>query len=75
MYERIRALREDKDISQKEIAKEFHISQRTYSHYETGDRSIPTDILCKLAELHGTSVDYLLDRTDEKRPYKKSKKK
>jgi transcriptional regulator with XRE-family HTH domain len=74
MYERIRALREDKDMSQKEIAAEFHISQRTYSHYENGDRSIPTEILCKLAELHETSVDYLLGLTDEKKPYKQRKK-
>lgn len=74
MYERIRALREDKDMSQKEIADEFHISQRTYSHYENGNRSIPTEILCKLAELHETSVDYLLNRTDEKKPYTAKKK-
>ena len=74
MYERIRALREDKDMSQKEIAAEFHISQRAYSHYENGDRSIPTEILCRLAEIHGTSVDYILGLTDEKKPYKPKRK-
>lgn len=74
MYERIRALREDKDMSQKDIAKLLHISQRAYSHYESGDRAIPAEILCKIAEIHNTSTDYLLNRTNTKTPYSKKKK-
>ena len=70
----IRAMREDKDMSQKEIANEFHISQRAYSHYENGDRSIPIELLCGLAEFYGTSIYYILGRTDEKRPYRPRKK-
>lgn len=73
MYPRIRALREDKDLKQQQIADKLHISQRTYSHYETGERSIPPDILIKLADFHETSVDYLLNRTDMKKPYKHKK--
>lgn len=75
MYSRIRALREDKDLTQQNMAKVLNISQRAYSHYETGERSIPTEILCAIADYHQTSVDFLLNRTDEKRPYKLSIKK
>lgn len=75
MYERIRALREDKDLSQSHIAKLLNISQRVYSHYEIGDRSMPIEILCQLADFYSTSTDYLLERTDEKKPYKPTKKK
>lgn len=74
MYKRIRALREDRDMSQEEIAFELHISQRAYSHYENGDRAIPAEILCRLAEFHDTSIDYMLELTDEKKPYKQKKK-
>ena len=68
-YERIRNLREDKDLTQTDIAKYLHISQRTYSRYENDERSIPTEVLSKLADYHNTSVDYLIDRTDVKKPY------
>lgn len=74
MYNRIRDLREDEDISQTAIAKILGCSQRVYSNYECGDLDIPTDILIKLADYHKTSTDYILGRTDEKKPYKKSKK-
>lgn len=74
MYSRIRALREDKDLTQQNMAKFLNISQRAYSHYETGERSIPIEILCAIADYHQTSVDYLLNRTDEKKPYKLSNK-
>ena len=74
MYRRIRALREDKDLTQLHIAKVLNISQRAYSHYEAGERSIPAEILCSIASYHNTSVDYLLNRTDEKKPYKPSSK-
>jgi len=62
-------LREDKDLTQTDIAEYLHISQRTYSRYENDERAIPIEILSKLADFHGTSVDYLIDRTNEKKPY------
>ena len=71
MYERIRNLREDKDLSQQELAAYLHCSQVCYSHYETGKRDIPTDVLIALADFHNTSVDYLLGRTPQKQPYPK----
>ena len=68
-YSRIRDLREDNDISQKELAAHLHVSQRSYSHYENGDRAMPIDILERLAAYYNTSMDYLVERTDAKRPY------
>ena len=68
-YERIRNLREDKDLSQTQVAQVLSCSQRIYSNYERGDVDIPTDILIKLARFHQTSVDYLLGLTDERTPY------
>ena len=70
---RIRDLREDRDKKQKEIAELLHISQATYSRYETGDLEIPHSALQILADFYGTSVDYLLGRTDVKKPYPESK--
>lgn len=72
MYPRIRDLREDKDMSQKELAKTIGMSQTGYSKYETGENDIPTNILIKLAEFYNTSVDYLLGLTDISKPYDKS---
>lgn len=69
IYPRIRSLREDKDLTQMEIATHLHISQRTYSRYENDERGIPIDVLSRLADYHHTSVDYLLGRTDIKKPY------
>ena len=69
MYQRIRDLREDKDLTQTQIAEYLNCSQRIYSNYERGDVDIPTQILIKLARLHDTSVDYLLGITDEKKAY------
>lgn len=66
---RIRDLREDNDLHQKDLASYLNISQRTYSHYENGDRSIPLDLLIRLASYYKTSLDYLTERTDEKKPY------
>ena len=70
--ERIRNLREDKDLSQNEIAKILNCSQTTYSRYETGDLNIPVDSLIKLAIYFNTSIDYLLYRTDKMTPYPKN---
>lgn len=66
VYKHIRSLREDMDLTQKYIAHILNISQRTYSHYENGDRSIPIEILIKLADFYDTSIDYLVDRTNIK---------
>ncbi|MCM1258826.1 MAG: helix-turn-helix domain-containing protein [Roseburia sp.] len=74
MYPRIRNLREDTDISQTAFAKLLGMSQTGYSKYETGENDIPTNILIKLANLHNTSIDYILGLTDEKKPYPKSRK-
>lgn len=64
--ERIRNLREDNDLTQEVLAKKLNISQRTYSHYESGSRKIPLDILVALADFYKCSVDYLLGRTTKK---------
>ncbi len=66
-------MREDKDISQTELAGMLGMSQTGYSKYETGENDIPTSILKQLASFYNTSVDYLLELTDEKRPYKRKK--
>lgn len=66
---RLRELREDKDLYQKDIAKYLNMSQNGYSSYETERLDIPTDILKKLADFYNTSIDYLLYRTDIKTPY------
>ncbi|WHH57755.1 helix-turn-helix transcriptional regulator [Petroclostridium sp. X23] len=71
MYERIRNLREDKDMTQTHVASYLNCSQRIYSNYERGEVDIPTGILIKLADLHNTSTDYLLNRTTQKKPYPK----
>lgn len=71
IYERIRNLREDNDWTQQHVADILFINRRTYSAYENGINSISPEILIKLAELHNTSVDYLLGLTDEKKSYNK----
>jgi transcriptional regulator with XRE-family HTH domain len=69
---RLRELREDHDLYQKDIAKYLNMSQTGYSQYETETNDIPTDILKKLADYYKVSIDYLLYRTDIREPYKKS---
>ena len=69
MYKRLRGLREDRDWTQTKIAEYLNCSQRIYSNYECGDVDIPTDVLIKLVDLHNTSTDDLLNRTDVKEPY------
>ncbi len=72
MKTRIKDLREDADITQSEISRYLNISQVAYSYYELGKRNIPLELLCKLADYYNTSVDYLLYRTNQKKPYKKT---
>lgn len=74
MYRRIRDIREDRDLRQCDIAEYLNCTQVSYSHYELGKRNIPTDVLIRLADFYDTSIDYLLGRTDEQRPYPRSKK-
>ncbi len=65
MFRRIRDLREDHDLTQKEMAKKLNCSQQVYSNYELGQRDIPTDILIKLSDVYDVSVDYILEITDD----------
>ena len=65
-FQRIQDLRTDADLSQKQLSEILHISQRSYSHYETGSRNIPVEMLIRLAIYYDISVDYLVGRTDKK---------
>ena len=68
MYHRIRDLREDRDLRQKDLAEMLQCSQVCYSNYETGKRDIPTEVLIKLAQFYQTSTDYILGLTDSPNP-------
>lgn len=68
-YDRIRALREDADLTQARVGQAINVPQRTYAYYESGQRMIPPQVLAALAQFHQVSVDYLLELTDEKAPY------
>ena len=72
-YKRLRDLREDHDLLQKDVAELLKCTQVCYSNYETGKRDVPIEVLSRLADYYGTSVDYLMERTDEQRPYPRSK--
>ncbi|MBR5144642.1 MAG: helix-turn-helix transcriptional regulator [Clostridia bacterium] len=67
---RIRDLREDRDLTQKEIANYLHIKQNTYSQYENGQRQLPIEFLVLLAKYYNTSTDYILELTNNPTPYK-----
>ncbi len=67
-YNRIRDLREDHDLTQREVAERLGMSQPQYFRYEQGYRDVPTDVLLALAELYHTSTDYILGRTDDPSP-------
>lgn len=68
-YDRIRALREDKDLTQEQVGQAINVPQRTYAYYETGQRMAPPHVFSALAVFYHISVDYLLNLTDEKKPY------
>ena len=72
MYEHIRGLRDDSELTQQDLANYLNIHQTTYSDYELGNINIPIAILVNLAILFDTSIDYLIGLTDEKKPYKRS---
>ena len=65
IYERIKALRVDKDLSQRELADILNVTRSAYSNYENGIRELPVEILSRLADFYGTSVDYIIGRTDK----------
>lgn len=67
VYKNIRDLREDRDMTQTQIAKMLGISQRAYSYYENGQRTLTPEILIELAKIHNVSIDYLLGQTDSKK--------
>ena len=71
MYQRIRDMREDADLFQRDLAQYLKCTQVCYSQYELGKRDIPTDVLIKLANFYRTSTDYLLGLTDKREPYPK----
>ena len=74
MYDRIRAMREDRDLRQQDVADLIHCSQVAYSRYELGKRDIPTEVLVQLSRFYGVSVDYLLGLTDMATPYPRKKR-
>ena len=71
MYQRIRDLREDRDLHQEDIAKLLNCTQACYSNYENGKRDIPSEAWETLADFYNVSVDFLMGRTNEKKPYPK----
>lgn len=71
MYQRIRGLREDRDLKQKNLAQALNCTQACYSNYENGKRDVTPQVLEKLADFYNVSVDYLLGRTNTKEPYPK----
>ena len=74
MYRRIRDLREDSDLKQRDMAAYLNCSQVCYSHYELGKRDVPTDVLIRLSRYYGVSVDYLLGLTDQRAPYPRARR-
>ena len=72
-FQRIRDLREDKDLTQREVGEAINVPQRTYAYYESGERMVPPQVLVALAQFYNVSVDYLLGLTDQRKPYPKAK--
>ena len=59
-------MREDRDLTQAQVGEAINVPQRTYAYYESGQRMVPPNVLCALADFYHVSVDYLLGRTDKK---------
>ena len=66
MYKRLRDLREDTDLKQRQLAELLSVSQATYSRYESGELDVPSSVLIRLADFYSVSVDYILGRTDKR---------
>lgn len=76
MYiKKLKDLREDHDLSQEQLCSSINYKQQTYSYYETGKRTLPYELLIKLALFYNTSTDYILGLTDIKKPYPREKNK
>jgi len=73
-FQRLRDLREDKDLTQSDVAEMLGIQQTVYSRYERGFQNIPIDYLLALADFYNTSTDYILGRTNELKPYPRAKR-
>ena len=71
-FQRIKDLRDDKELSQTQMGEILCCSQRSYSHYERGDVDVPNEVLIRLADFHNTSTDYILGRTNDIAPPKRS---
>lgn len=71
---RLKDLREDNDLTQEQVSLILNCGRNTYSQYENGKRQIPLDALIKLSRFYKTSVDYIIEETDEIKPYKRSEK-
>ena len=71
MKTRIKDLREDNALKQSDLAEYLNITQAAYSYYEANKRNIPLELLIKIADYYNTSLDYLLYRTDQRKPYEK----
>ena len=69
MYKRIRNMREDRDLTQTNMAEYLNIHQTTYSDYELGNLNIPITVIIRMADYFETSIDYLVNQTDEQKPY------
>lgn len=69
-YDRIKDLREDADLTQEKVGEAINVPQRTYAYYESGQRMVPPPVLGALADFYGVSVDYILGRTNNKKPCK-----
>jgi transcriptional regulator with XRE-family HTH domain len=73
MYKRIRDLRKNRHLTQKQIGQILNMSQTGYNQYEIGKNDIPTKVLIELAKFYNTSIDYILELTDEQKPYPRKK--
>ena len=71
IFQRLKDLREDNDLTQQQVADLLYVNRRTYSSYETGARSMSPEMLIKIAEIYKVSVDYLLGVTNQKNTYPK----
>ena len=71
---RLREIREDRQLSQRQLAEILNVKQNTYSQYENGQRGLPTEVLMQLALIFDTSADYILELPDERRPYPRSER-
>ena len=69
LCERIKELRVDRDMSQKDLADALNVTRSAYSNYENGLREVPLEVVAQIAKFYGTSVDYILGLTDVSEPY------